>query len=84
MQKILHIARSRGPLCLGSIGSIGKQHFRSHESIFLERKRGDPGAEVGGDGHAFLDRSESRSARLADKRQKNVFQGHRDSPWPPA
>nr|WP_247456636.1 hypothetical protein [Bradyrhizobium sp. 166] len=83
IQEVLTVARANRPVCLGRIGIIGEHHLRPHEDILLECKRGDPGAEVGGNGHACLDRSKGRAAWLADERQKDVLDGHRDSPQAP-
>src|SRR6266702_8986502 len=83
VQEMLHVAHlAHGA---GLVGSpiTGEYHLRPHENILLQRKRGDPRAEIGGDGHAFLDRSKRRPARLADKRQKDILDGHRDSPCQP-
>jgi hypothetical protein len=74
------VAGLEQPFCLGGIGIVWEHHLRPHENILFECQRGDPGAEVGGNGNAFLDRSKGRLARLADKRQKDVLDGHRDSP----
>ena len=71
---------SRTMPSLRGIRIIGEHDLRPHENIVLERERRDPGAEVGGNSHALLDRSKGRPARLADERQKDVLDGHRDSP----
>src|SRR3954453_2977288 len=72
---MLTVARPKRTVCLGR---IGEHHLRPHEDILLKCQRGDPGAEVGGNGHACLDRSKGRAAWLADERQKDVLDGHRD------
>lgn len=83
VQELLHVVRLSRTAGLRGLAIVGQHHLRPLENVFLERERGDPGAEVGGDGHTFLDRNQGRPARLADKRQKDVLDGHRDSPWPP-
>ncbi|KYK49003.1 hypothetical protein A1D31_27185 [Bradyrhizobium liaoningense] len=78
IQELLHVG-SLGTGVLG-IAIVRQHHPRSLEDFFLERERGDPGAEIGGNGHAFLYRDHSRSARRADKGQKDVLDGHPHSP----
>ncbi len=46
---------------------MGQHHLRPLENVFLERERRDPGAEVGGDGHTFLDRNQA-PVRAAGRR----------------
>nr|WP_225133153.1 hypothetical protein [Bradyrhizobium yuanmingense] len=81
IQQLLHVARLEAGLRKFAI--VRQHHLRSLENIFLERERGDPGAEIGGDRNAFLDRNQRWPARLADKGQKHILDGHRNSPEPP-
>ena len=81
VEELLHVAYLTRIACLRGIQIARADDRRPRENIFLERERGDPGAEVGGDSHACRDRSEGRPARLADKRQKDILDGHRDSPY---
>lgn len=80
VEELLHVAHLARARRLGGFRVSREHQGRTHENLVFQRERGDPGAEIGGDSHAFLDRREDGCARLADKRQKDVLDGHRDSP----